>query len=461
MPIYPKSYIDAFVAKLYGKQSIFITSVLNKDYSNAKKLAFELYNDHPAYLLFYCCINYDDNKQMILNLIKRSKNIDPKLIYMLSKSKNYTFDDLNDFFEKFTGNSFIDCCIKKAKFLKKYIKIEQQNLEVQNELEELLNCIDDFNLYDFAIKNNILLKERNSLNYEWYKIINKDEKAANEMILKLIDFQDIKKLINYYNPINIKDERYKILVEYLNKGYSKELLIRSFNIFKNDKSFLTIKVTLALLIASKNENLLILALYLSEKYQFSDNYEILLINLFLCRYFLLFKDLLIILEKLSVKNIQHHNMAYIWSDPMNVTSTKLVDIIKLFLKEIKSEIDSSEIMIRKFIDSGLISNALSTLDLRNQLFDSVIYKEVKELKILSKDRETLFSRLLGEDCRYIFDKITVSNIRTADGTVDTLLSKASDQFSRKIFENEFLNITDENFILKIERSTLKRAKRNS
>ncbi|ELA41675.1 uncharacterized protein VICG_01308 [Vittaforma corneae ATCC 50505] len=301
-----KSYLDSLIAKFYGKQSSFITAILNNDTSSAKKLAFELYKDHPAYLLFFCCINRDENRQIVLNLLGRSKQIDPHLLYSLLNSKSYTYDDLKAFIGNFKSGSFIDRCIEKAAFLKKHepyrgTKPENGSFDsdgISCELNKLLDGIDDFQLYKFAIENSIEITKRSSSNYLWYMLIkgcnigDTSKEAAKELILRTTSFQEIKRILSYYRVEEVGDDRYDIIIRYLSNGFSTDLLRQAFALLSKDQSFITVKIVLALLIASKNENLVVLALYLSQKYHFETNYEIALVNLHLCRYFLLLKQLL-------------------------------------------------------------------------------------------------------------------------------------------------------------------------
>ncbi|ELA41676.1 uncharacterized protein VICG_01309 [Vittaforma corneae ATCC 50505] len=142
---------------------------------------------------------------------------------------------------------------------------------------------------------------------------------------------------------------------------------------------------------------------------------------------------------------------------MNVLKVRLNNHIKTFQSEVKNEIDGTEVMIRKFIDSNLIASAVSCLELRSSLVNSVICSEIKQLKIKSIDPQTMFSELLGEECRYIFDKITVSDRRNPSGSVNTLRSVADQLFSDRIYENEFMKIADQNFITDFERSISKKS----
>lgn len=468
-----KSYLDSLIAKFYGKQSSFIAAVLNNNVSSAKSLAFELYKDHPAYLLFFYCINKDENRQVILNLLGRCKQIDPHLLYSLLNSSAYTYGDLRELLTNFKGHSFIDCCIKKAAFLKKhesYSGAESEGISsdassICYELNELLCVVDDFQLYEFAIRNDIEIKKRNSPNYLWYSLIrghklkSVSEEVARDLILKTTSFQEIKRILDYCKIEDAGDKRYNIVIKYLNAGFSTDLLRQAFVLLDGDQSFITVKIVLALLIASKDEGLIVLALYLSQTCHFEANYEIGLIDLYLCRYFLLFRQLMMKIEKLDIKNVQQHNLAYLWSDPMNVAKVRLNDYIKAFQNEIKNEIDGSEVMIRKFIDNNLVSSAVSCLELRSSLLNSVICDEIRQLKIKSTNPQTMFSELLGEECRYMFDKVTASDCRIPGGTIDTLRSVADQPFSSKIYENEFMKITDQNFIMNFERAIFSKSKK--
>lgn len=68
------------------------------------------------------------------------------------------------------------------------------------------------------------------------------------------------------------------------------------------------------------------------------------------------------------------------------------------------------------------------------------------LKILSTKASTLFSDLLGAECSYMFNKITIYDEMECSGTISTIRSKKSESFKNDAFVNDIFPIKDSVFI---------------
>lgn len=499
-------YLKSLLSKFSSKESLFANAIFTENKEVAKRIAYELYKKSPHYLLFYYILNRKESKSLILKLISNLRDIDLNLVYLLLKLEDFNHEDFSLLQSRIFSDSSIGLCIEKQMFLKKYEKVsdldEVEKNQVAIELTTLINKIDDFSLYDFAIKNEIQLIEdesgkvtfkennftvennsninnsteiesidtsnsrpntekktdsddllRNSINMNWYRIIqNKDFDCARRMILLSTNFCDIKKILEYCPLEDTESPTHNILIKYLKGDDPRKLLESSFNHLFNENSFISIKVLLALLIATKDEKLLLLALQISESAKFEENYEIGLINLFLCRYFLLFAKIRRGFQLLDIKNIQMHNLAYIWSDPMILMNVKLTDEILLFKREISNTQSSIEKMLITSLDNGKVAVAYSLIELRESLKNSAIVNEINSRKIISTSPFSMFSNFLGESCSFLFDKLIVTDRRTVQGIIPTIRTTPAHEFSESVFENDFLNLTDPNLIYSIQKN---------
>lgn len=466
MVLASRNYFDMLISKLSDPQSRFVRAVISKDFVNAKKLAYELYKEYPQYLAFFCYIHLKDHKQILLAVLKKIKHVDPQLVYCLARSEYASYSELQHFLGRFPGSSFIECCIRKAMLLKRFeesSRVPSQtfsnkvpNFEPDIEGEDLnraVSEIDDFSLYSLAIKLKVEIDFNRSTNYQWYLVAkDKSVDSAIEILRRSSSFREVQELILHFkdSPIELSKLAepgcaHNILIKYLEGGYSSDILQRAWDNFCDENTHLNLKILLALLIASRDEKNLVLSFYLSHKHTSSDNYEIDLIHLFLSRYFMFHANIARMFERLEIKNIQHHNLAYIWSDPMILSSVRLSSSIKSFKTEIGEQISSIETNLRKFIDSNRIACAASLLSLREKLVDSVVFGEIESCKILCTEPKTMFSNFLGESCSYMFDKITTSDVRTETGSISSIRSRSVEDFSNSIFDNEIFPIRDKEF----------------
>lgn len=486
--------LQSLLAKFTDKETLFLNAVFSGNMESAKGLAFELYKKAPQYLLFYFVLTKSDNKVLLLKLMGSVKNLDPNLVYFLLKSEDFSYSELAPFESKVSSSSFIGLCLEKQFFLKKFDTknkqmklldekdIKDSNLADKKELidnipankdepmnysnevnsmndlltkqiNQLIDRIDDFTLYDFALRNNIQIDQRDSINFKWYILIkNNDLEMGKEIILSSISFQDIKRVLDHCALKSTGNKIYDILIRYLTGECPKLLLLESFEFLRNDKSFIALKVLLALLISTNDEKLLLLALSLSENDAFDDNYEISLINLFLSRYFLLFSSIDKKFKNLAIKNVQIHNFAYVWSDPMILMNVKLADQVACFKREMTKTIFGIESSLIDVINNGHISVAISSLELKDHLKSSVISKEIHLHKILSIFKSTMFSGILGDKCAFIFDKVIVTDVRITKGQIPTLRTTPEMKITDDIFNNEFMNITDVDLISRIRKT---------
>lgn len=438
-------YATFLLSLLHDKQAQFLTAFFKKDFVLAKKHAFELYKTHPGYLIFFCSVKDNENKKLLISLLKKDKPKDLQLVYKLLSSKDPDYDELLEFAEKYKNESFVNRCLRKAVFLRKYANSCPE--DAKKELLVLLDEIDDFELYDFAIRNKIQIENRSGLNFIWYLAISTGSKEAGiDIIKRSTSFDDILKLLDCCSITSTGSSTHDLCIAYLTGGYSFELLKKAFANMKEDNSFLASKIVLALLIASKDESLLVLALFLTETIDFPEHYEIKLIRLFLYRYFLLFAHIEKGISQLDIKNIQVANLAYIWSDPAIVSGVKVGKMIKEFEKEIKAQIGVIDSMIRKFIDKNLVANAVSSFELKEKMSSFVVRSEVESFEIIATSPNTMFSNVLGDSCKYVFDKIICSDVRASCGTIHTIRSVPNAPFTNEVFENPLMPITDQVFI---------------
>lgn len=461
MALIARNYFDMLISRLSDPQSKFVRAVISKDFVSAKKLAYELYKERPQYLAFFCYVHLKDHKQILLAVLKKVHHVDPQLVYCLAKSEGVSYLELQHLQSKFSGPSFIERCIRKAMLLKKYDESSQigvvPSFEPDAEKESLNRMIleiDDFSLYDLAIRRKVEIYSSESINYQWYLVAKeKNTNSAIRILKKSTSFQEVQELVRYFRGSPTELSRlaepgsvHDILIKYLEGGYSKDILQCAWSNFCGKNTHLNLKILLALLIASREEKNIVLAFYLSHKHASSDNYEIDLIHLFLNRYFMFHANVARMLEKLEIKNVQQHNLAYIWSDPMILSSIRLNNRISSFQAEIREQINSIETGLRKFIDSNRIACAASMLALREKLTGSVVLNEIENCKILCTEPKTMFSGILGDSCSYMFDKITVTDTRAEAGSISSIRSTSVQDCGDDIFDNEIFPIRDKGFM---------------
>jgi hypothetical protein len=398
-------------------KSQFLDQVLSKKYFESLKTSSELLNTNPYYsLVSYILIN-DQTK--ILEFVTNNK-IEIDLVLYLTKCGlciPYTVDHLN----KIKIRDYLYYLCIKELLIKNIIEYDP---------DALLDKIGDFDVYRWCIKNKKDLRKRDTINYEYYLVHKKNFECLEGLLEKVKMYKDIEYLVNISGLTSHKNVLVNYIVRYINRGYNREVSKDIKNLLEASESNLEyVKLYLAYLISSRDLNNLVLALYISKKYSFTnlENYEIDLIYLFLLKYFLFYDDVVDVYRKLDIKNNQDLNMSYIWSDVyINLINKKdkffNVDTMKMkYLMYIKNTKKSIEDNLCVFIECNKISYAINLIKLYEEINTNVVYKELQDEKFIEGRVDTQFSDLLGSRCRYLFNK-NVKNYKI--------------EMSNEIFKNE-------------------------
>lgn len=451
-----------------------VDSAIAGDFEAAHSHGYKLYDKSPQYIIWTFYLDLAAKKNLLLLFLKKQLSIEPLFLYTLLKDERLAWDDLKDLIPDSFDESFVSKLLRREIILKKHgfvsaipgldgdvydgkhkqVHVNRANLSQKErdglfqEINGVISSLDDFKLYDFAIQNGIEVLPRKSTNYNWYKlIISRDKDLARTMILKTINFHEVA-LIAELSGLDITGHAtYDILLEFLHGGYSECLLRRITDEFRGNKSFMTCKVFLALLIASRSESNLVLAHYISYAYPDKNNYEIELTHLFLSRYFCFYEGVRSLMGKLKIKTIQTYNMTYLWSDPMIASGASTSRHSKQLTLLLRKNREEARRKMKHYLDNGQLAQAASLHSIITKVDNMSCIKEVKSGVIYSADPSTLFSGLLGPECRYLFDKLIVGHRRTREGTISTLYTECASRADLStFFNNPLWKIEDGKFI---------------
>ncbi|ELQ74214.1 hypothetical protein THOM_2865 [Trachipleistophora hominis] len=292
----------------------------------------------------------------------------------------------------------------------------------------LLDNLDDWDVYEYAIKKNISLPERSTLNYLYYKFYyEKSEDVMKKLIQNISSVSELEKM-NAVRPI-------EMLKDYFEGNIEQRLAV-----FHNDPSLINLKLLLSLLIGSRQENLIILALYFTYKYKNNDEYgyEIQLIHLFICRYLLYLPGISMEMHSLRIQEIQKINLSFLYHDASVFYGKKLDGVEEMVMGNLKT---INESMIT-FINTGKFDVAISLLNLKKKLENNVIIKEIKQNKILSNEINNMFSNILGSRCAYFFNKYAKQKMQP--GILKNLYNrKGTGDDYKKLLVNDYYDLKDE------------------
>lgn len=424
--------------------------LLTKDFVGCKQLGMKLISTNTHYLSFALLSEaiFTKPNPYILRLLRLSierEEVSAELLGFLAK-RRILEEHIPNYLSKVEKKTTAYYITLKHLFIRGLCesKVYQFQDEHEEYLNYLLDNIDDWELYEYAMAKGLKSRVRESMNYKYYRLeVTKDMNIARELILKNTSFPEIKKILGMVGYSEVKDllSPHKGMVGLIvGGGINVETLKSLYEMYIADKTFLNTITILSGLICTREDSFLILALCIpfSEKDSFPNNYEIALVFLFLCRYFCFYPKVLKTISDLSIRSIQQENFGFVWSDLnilLNLKDHSMVKKYKNFHYDVLKGINGS---VTSFIGEGRIYHAISLLELREQFEKSMINKEIEGNTIINEEEKTAFSGLLGDKCSYLFAKITpkskcstgfggsnklmnIYNIRIPVGSVNTLI----------------------------------------
>lgn len=312
--------------------------------------------------------------------------------------------------------------------------------------ESLLDSIDDWDLYQYALDNSLDLKPRVSLNHEFYLLHrHREQDRAARLLESRLCFREIKEIVGLVDLHRHPAENIDCVVQLVRSGFSEGLLTRAHEVYGRDTNVFNVKTLLAVLISSRKTNLLVLALYLSFLHKDMDpsNYEIQLVFAFLCRYFCFYPQVLQMFQEMKVKNAHVANMAFMWTDILIVRGIRKRNEFVETMKTFVADVDNG---LRHLMLVGNLAHAVDALELRKRIVASVVVQEVEEDRIIGNNPSSCFSELLGEHCAYLFEKMTVDRMPRGRSILLTDHYVSAPEYCSDMLENRLCVIDSEAFL---------------
>ncbi|KAH9411764.1 hypothetical protein HK407_03g05140 [Ordospora pajunii] len=456
------SFLKKLVTFRQDPYEEFVDAFKNSTVSNAIEIAKKMEHTEPLLLVACRLLDMLSNPEDLLkrNLfmisIKRT-GIKTCTIWMLYK-KGILIKELYRYLNtKSTRDYIYYLSLKEVLLHGHYMLMEKGS--VHECIEYLLDNLDDWELYKYALDNKIRLNSRSSTNHEYYLLHILGEKdRASRMLESRTCIEEISTIARLGGLESHPDPVIDCIIELENAGFSYGLLRRAYDVYANQKSFLSVKMVVACLVASKKAELLVLALYISFKHrnEFEQNHEMHVIYMFLCRYFCFYTCVVDTMRLLNIKNIQIVSMSFVWSDILftkrigvhsaaNRVTAEMSKRICEVNEMIECCVDELRKGIRYLIVSGNLPHAIDAAEHRRSLIGCAVVREMSERKIVASEASNAFCSMLGKSARYLFEKMTKERIPTSESMFLTDKDVQSPDSMDGLLENELCSIDDEVF----------------
>lgn len=425
------------IEKIMVRKTLLLTNMLEEidptDLSDTEK--FELYLIGQK---------YDLCKKYAISLIKEHGKYAMSLILAQSDFTGRNLSSLSLLLERLAvTNSLISFLLRKNVpylVVKKHIKpkkdasfllLMKEVLLAGENIEEfgyptvfsLINDLDDWDLYEYAIANSIPIeqaqmespKKKDTIHSIKYAMItNPTPGAVSAYINKIgrIDSASCKYIERF--SITEKGCLFSDLSPACQRMFElyggaqpqpEDLAIHNENEKKEYKRDKMTVLVLETLLRKRTDESLADALLLSYACREHSAYiRVILCALF--RYFLMYTHLIQEFNGLGVENVQIEGMAYLWSDLEVLLGIDAGAHTEAYLQTRSRAIAEINNKVMDFVDSEAYSQIEPLLAYKKALVESPVYKQIEERRLHTSDRRPSIEKVVVEDVRYIFDKIT-------------------------------------------------------
>ncbi|KAF7697537.1 hypothetical protein CDIK_1635 [Cucumispora dikerogammari] len=442
-PIYtlfnkPDDFIIYFSTNIYQR---YLYSLFKNDYEFMLTTSFNKYEGIELFTYIFMMFNNQKTAEpLLIGELKRLKSFDFSLFYLL------------------LSNSF--CVEVIFEILKSTFLIKDK--EIQFKSGTTVKIVSD-RFYIISIIYLFLIKQ-----YDVTLIVNNN-------ILEIIDFLHIslpntglyqfieqKLKILGVKATKTKLRFVEILKEYKNKTRLNEAPIYEIELNTNlrsleidffrrknilaliilykEKKLKNIKLLLSALIGSKKLENIIIALFISYKNYDSGNYEFQIIYAFILRLLCNLFHLETEYKRINPGEVQIMSLAFILSDLAILKKTKQSEIFTCLFSSVfnvayKIKQKALESLLTYIINKKYLQ-AISLIKVIRQINESELLIEVENWKILAKNSTSSFLNLLGEECSYLFRKVTVYR-EEIDLDFFNIFTLSGKKFSCNLFKDNY------------------------
>lgn len=457
-------------------KDIYEACILEGDTHTANKYAVKMLPENKNFLLFVALYNSLRNcngneLRITMNGVLKNEGINPGLLTMIVQ-RGLMGGEVVKYLDNVKGTNGDYLILVKELLCRDFLsaKTMRQILDKLNLISTindnqvksvlvnyLLNKVDDWNIYLYAIKNGIYIEESESVNYRHYKVLKENAfENLEKLIGRVTSFPEILEIIetmgNKYDPI---DEQYSYIFRYLkNDGtITMDDLKRVYFLYYKNKTILGFKLLMALLLSTRQEKYILLAFKIAKEEQNDINYEFRLIYMFIARFFCHLSEFKGAYGEFDIKNILLPKMYGVWNSlHMKVGNDAIVRDHKLIIDNVyttteefflpflhyhktfkKSTIKSINTTVIFFIEAGLHFQAIELLELRKSLCDE---------NFEANECINNFINTLGEGCRFIFSDTQMDEDAIQGFMLPNMYNWMRDRrFDTEIFNNDVENIT--------------------
>ncbi|CAD26240.1 hypothetical protein [Encephalitozoon cuniculi GB-M1] len=440
-----------FVSGQKNLEKEFVEALLRNDVARSIELGKMLFSRSPMFLVTSLLVSFldsptDESKKNLFLKSLENATIKSNLIWMLYK-RGLLVEDLHHYVQRIAFKDHMYYLVLKEACIHGHHGLLERGA-IPECVEFLLDNLDDWDLYRYALDNGIDLRRRESLNHEYYLLHKLKERGrAIELLKSRLCFKEIEYIAEMVGLESHPQEATDCVVQLMRNGFGEDLLRRAYGVYAKDPSVFNIKMLIAVLVSARRAPLLGVALYLAFKHRrdHQGNYEVLLIFAFLCRYFCFYPHVLECLDSMGVKNAQVPNLSFIWSDILITKGIKDDTRRKGAINNIRGCMDDLDNSIRHFISGGNFAHVVDALELRRSLKESVILMELEKSRIIGSNPNNSFRYLLGTWGSYLFEKMTVEKVPKGKGMFLTDFYVSGSCSLDEVLENGLCTIESEGF----------------
>jgi hypothetical protein len=414
-------------------------ALLCSDLGEMKRMGLVLMKKSPNYYAFAILREYmnapsEETEYLLLKLLGKMPRVSNSLIVFLIQ-KGLPPEKLRFAVEKNKGILSVSYFYVLKEL---YIRGECVQAYLERPLEDILAKVDDWKVYEYAMERGVDIPFQKSINYLRYRMLaeKSDESIARfiastniTLALPLLEQGQLLRALGHV-PAEVECAL-KVHLSLPTSASERRLAV--------EHSPRTFVVVISSLLKKRTEHDTISALLLCREYRrrFEGSYEVDILHLFLCRYFLLYDEVVSLFSALDIKSFQLEKLVYAWFDIHVLLGLPRSLLASKYINTHCKNIAHLSLALMDFVEKGELAHCLSMLDLRTALASAPLRKEVRTMALSGEDTPLSIEDLLEPGARYIFRRAQKNTLKGRFITIETLGSVPEWSESRAVFERAF------------------------
>ncbi|KAI5190353.1 hypothetical protein NECID01_0945 [Nematocida sp. AWRm77] len=431
-------------------EEMYEAHFLMKNYAECKRYGTQLAKEKPALAMMAMLAEHTSMfRPSVLMLLERIAPTSSLLLLLYKKG--ISFAEITEHIKKITCKNFPYYLLMKALL----VKGEDLHAHLKSPAEDILEVLDDWEVYEYALGKNIALpsaagKNVHSANYLRYCMLQAPtpqsiERFATSLEALKLAVPCIKQLSSsaqHELAAQMPASLWAAAEFYM---HGKKACLGEVGVFAKTAEELVF--FLGNLLVSKEESHLVSVLLLCFIYRkaFPSSFQVSFLLCVMYRYFLMYEKACKEYTKLDIHSVQLEQMSYLWSDLHILLGEETTFIHTEYTNTHRTMVSQINGNLFGFIEKEEYAQVLSLVELRDALVSSPIHKQISTHTITPSTADRFLQGVLVPGAEYVGRKLESKHVPATSSVLCTIDSLP------QVFSEEKLSLLFNDAVCTLER----------